>query len=89
MGISMARRYLPPATAGVFGALPLTGLYFGIVSWGESPYHALALFWEDRLIVTPLVLGLGVQVALHTVLKMRLFVPVVAVAAILLTWVIG
>lgn len=54
-----------------------------------SPVHALALFWEDRLIVTPLVLGLGVQVALHTVLKMRLFVPVVAVAAILLTWVIG
>ena len=54
-----------------------------------SPVHALALFWEDRLIVTPLVLGFGVQVALYTVLKMRLFVPVVAVAAILLTRVIG
>jgi hypothetical protein len=54
----------------------LTGLYFAIVSLAESPSHAVQLFWEDRAIVLPIILGFGVQVALYTVLKKRLFVPV-------------
>ncbi len=70
------RRYLLPTLAGVAGALLLTGLYFGIVSLAESPSHAAELFWEDRAIVLPIILGFGVQVALYTVLKKRLFVPV-------------
>jgi hypothetical protein len=56
--------------------MALTLLYFGIVSWAESPGHALELFWEDRLIVLPIILGFGVQAALYTVLKKRLFLPV-------------
>ena len=71
-----ARRFILPAVAGLTGVLMLTGLYFAIVSLAESPSHALQLFWEDRLIVLPIVLGFGVQVALYTVLKKRLFVPV-------------
>lgn len=58
------------------GALMLTGLYFGIVSWAESPEHALDLFWEDRRIVFPIIVGFGVQAALYTILKKRLFLPV-------------
>ncbi|HLC02940.1 MAG TPA: hypothetical protein VJK02_07875 [Anaerolineales bacterium] len=81
MDLPMARRYVPPVGAGLLGILFLTGLYFGIVSWAESLDHALTLFWEDRLIVIPIILGFGVQVALYTVLKMRLFVPVLDTGA--------
>lgn len=70
------RRIILPAVAGLAGALLLTGLYFAIVSIAESPSHAVQLFWEDRFLVTPIILGFGVQVALYTVLKKRLFVPV-------------
>ncbi len=74
--MSGRRRVLIPVAAGLVGALALTGLYFAIVSWAESPSHALELFWEDRFIVTPIILGFGVQVGLYTVLKKRLFMPI-------------
>ena len=74
--MNQSRRFLLPAVAGLAGAMLLTGLYFAIVSLAESPAHAAQLFWEDRAIVLPIILGFGVQVALYTVLKKRLFVPV-------------
>jgi len=74
--MSKSKRILWPIGAGLMGALLLTGLYFGIVSWAESPEHALDLFWEDRWIVVPIILGFGVQAALYIILKKRLFVPV-------------
>lgn len=69
-------RILWPLGAGLVGAGLLTLIYFGIVSWAESPQHAVELFWEDRWIVFPIILGFGVQAALYTILKKRLFVPV-------------
>jgi hypothetical protein len=77
--MSVSKRVFLPLAAGLAGALLLTGLYFGIVSWAESPQHAAELFWEDRWIVFPIILGFGVQVGLYTILKMRLFVPIVAI----------
>ena len=77
--MSKSKRILFPVGAGLLGALFLTGLYFGIVSWAESPEHALEFFWQDRWIVIPIILGFGVQVALYVVLKKRLFVPVASV----------
>lgn len=73
-----SKRVLLPLTTGLVGALFMTGLYFGIVSWAESPQHAVELFWDDRWIVLPIILGFGVQVGLYTILKKRLFVPVAA-----------
>jgi hypothetical protein len=58
------------------GAGLLTLLYFAILSWVESPQHALQLFWQDRWIVLPIILGFGVQAALYIVLKMQLYLPV-------------
>lgn len=66
-----------PLAAGLLGIITLTGLYFGIVSLAESPEHAAELFWEDRWIVLPIILGFGVQMALYVILKKRLFIPVV------------
>jgi hypothetical protein len=72
----LSKRTLWPLGAGLAGSSLLVLLYFGLVSWAESPQHALDLFWEDRLIVVPIILGFGVQAALYTILKKGLFVPV-------------
>jgi len=74
--VSQRTRLLWPVGTGLFAATFLTGLYFSIVSWAENPQHAAELFWEDRWIVLPIVLGFGLQAALYTILKKRLFVPV-------------
>jgi hypothetical protein len=69
-------RLLLPLAFGALGALFLTGVYFGIVSWAESPAHAVQLFWQDRWLVIPIILGFGIQVGLYTILKKGLFLPV-------------
>lgn len=74
--MSKRKRIFLPIGFGLLGALFLTAVYFGIVSWAESPQHALDLFWEERWLVLPLILGFGVQVALYTILKKGLFLPV-------------
>jgi hypothetical protein len=74
--MSRMRKILIPLTAGLLGALGLSVLYFGIVSWAESPTHAVELFWGDRWIVIPIITGFGVQMGLYTIIKKRLFVPV-------------
>lgn len=73
--MSNCKRILLPVTTGLLGALLLTGLYFGLVSWAESPEHALDFFLQDRWIVLPILMGFGVQVGLYTVLKKRLYLP--------------
>lgn len=75
LSVTTKQRILWPLGAGLAGAVFLTALYFGIVSWAESPEHALDLFWQERWIVVPIILGFGVQMGLYTILKKRLFVP--------------
>lgn len=74
--MSRKKRIAWPIAAGVLGSSGLAFLYFAIVSLAESPDHALELFWSDRWIVLPIILGFGVQAALYTILKKRLFLPV-------------
>jgi hypothetical protein len=74
--MTRTQRILWPLGAGFAGVLFLSGLYFGLVSWAESPQHAVQLFWDERWIVIPIILGFGVQAALYTILKKRLFIPV-------------
>ncbi len=74
--MSTAQRVGWPIGAGIAGAMFLAMVYLGIVSVAESPQHAIDLFWEDRLIVIPIILGFGVQMALYVILKKRLFAPV-------------
>ena len=72
-------RIMLPIGAGLAGAVLLTGLYLGLVSWVENPQHAVEFLWQDRWIVLPIILGFGVQVALYVILKKRLFMPVASV----------
>lgn len=73
---SPLRRVLLPVGAGVLGTLVMSGVYLGIVSLAGSPAHALDLFWEDRALVIPILLGFGLQVGLFTLLKTGLYLPV-------------
>lgn len=79
--MTTTKRVLWPLLAAIVGSSLLTLFYFGIVSWAESPQHALDLLWEDRLIVVPIILGFGVQAGLYVILKKGLFVPVASTAA--------
>ncbi len=69
------RRVVWPVSVGLLAGAGLGLLYFAIVSWVESPRHALEQFWSDRWIVLPIVVGFGVQAALYTILKKRLYLP--------------
>ncbi len=73
---SSRNRLVWPLAAGIDSMIFLTVIYLGIVSIAESPRHAVELFWRDRWIVIPIILGFGVQSALYSMLKKRLFVPV-------------
>jgi len=61
--------WLLPLAAAWMGAAILAALYFGILSWAESPQHAVDLFLEDLWIVAPILLGFGVQVGLYTAVR--------------------
>ncbi len=74
--ITKRKRVLIPLGAGILGAFFLTAIYFGIVSWTESFDHAVEFFWQDRWIVIPIILGFGIQVALYTILKFKMFLPI-------------
>ena len=69
------RRIVWPVSVGLLAGAGLSLLYFAILSWAESPRHALEQFWTDRWIVLPIVVGFGVQAALYTILKKRLYLP--------------
>ncbi len=73
--MSRLKQILLPAGAALLGMLFLAGLYFGIMSWAEGFQAARELFWADRWFVIPIIVGFGLQVALYTILKFRLFVP--------------
>ena len=81
MMMTRRKRIVWPVAAGFLGSGALALLYFGIVSLAESPAHALELFWDDRWIVLPIILGFGVQAALYVILKKRLFVPAAGAGA--------
>lgn len=67
--------YFIPIGSGLLGAATLAGVYFGLVSWAESPEHAWSQFLEDALFIVPILLGFGFQVALFAILRWRLFLP--------------
>ncbi len=73
--MSWQKRIILPVAAGLAGTFVLSAIYFGLVSWAESLRHALDIFWQDRWIATPILLGFGVQSALYAALKKRLFLP--------------
>ena len=74
------RRYVVPFTAFVLGSSLIAAIYFGILIWAQGREAAMSIFLANRLYVIPIWITFGIQAALFSILRFRLFIPT-AVAA--------
>jgi hypothetical protein len=74
------KRYLIPFTAFLLGSALIAGIYFGILTWAQGWNSALNIFAANRLYVIPIWMSFGIQSALYSILRFRLFVPVTSPA---------
>ena len=76
----IVRRYSIPIFAFVLGSALIAGIYFGILSWAQGWDSALSLFLSNRWYVVPIWISFGLQAALYSILRFRLFVPTTSTA---------
>jgi hypothetical protein len=72
----MVKRFLIPLAAFLLGSTFIASFYIGILTWAQGWEYASSQLVRDRWYVIPIVLGFGVQAALYTVLRFRLFIPI-------------
>lgn len=70
------KRYLIPPAAFLLGLTFIAGIYFGILTWAQGWEYALSQFSLNRWYVAPIWVAFGIQAALYSILRFRLFVPV-------------
>ncbi len=70
------KRILIPLAAFLFGSAFIASFYIGILTWAQGWDYASSQFVRDRWYVIPILLGFGVQAALYSILRFRLFVPI-------------
>lgn len=71
----MLRRYFIPLIAFLLGSSLIAVIYFGILTWAQGWESALSIFLPNRWYVMPIWISLGIQAALYSILRFRLFVP--------------
>lgn len=74
----MVKRSLIPLGAFVLGFSLIASLYFGIMTWAEGWESAVSQLAYNRWFIIPLWLGFGIQAALYSILRFRLFIPATA-----------
>src|SRR5215216_1747831 len=72
------RRYLIPFAAFLLGSTLIAGIYFGILIWAQGWNSALSIFLPNRWYVIPIWITFGVQAALYSILRFRLFLSMTA-----------
>lgn len=72
----MMRRHLFPLIAFLLGASMMAGAYFGILIWAQGWAGAQDIFYANRWYVIPIWITFGIQAALYSILRFRLFVQV-------------
>jgi hypothetical protein len=72
------KRFLIPLTAFVLGSAFIASFYIGILTWAQGWDYASSQFARDRWYVIPIIVGFGVQAALCTMLRFRLFIPIIS-----------
>ena len=72
------KRYLIPFIAFLLGSTLMAGLYFGILTWAQGWEYAASQFLRNRWYVLPIFVTLGIQAALYSILRFRLFIPTTA-----------
>lgn len=73
------KRILIPLAAFLLGSTFNASFYIGILSWAQGWDYASSQFIRDRWYVIPIILGFGVQAALYSILRFRLFIPVTSI----------
>jgi hypothetical protein len=68
------KRYLIPISAFLLGSAFIAGVYFGIITWAQGWDYAASQFSLNRWYVLPIWIAFGVQAALYTILRFRLFI---------------
>lgn len=79
-GAKTMKRYLIPAAAFLLGAGSIAAAYFGIFTWLQSWDYARGQFSANSAYVVPIWVAFGLQAAIYSVLRFRLFVPTSATA---------
>ncbi len=69
------KRYLIPIVAFIFGTTFIAGIYFGILTWAQGWEYASKQFLLNRWYVVPIWVGFGIQSALYSILRFRIFIP--------------
>ena len=70
------KRILIPLAAFLLGSAFIASFYIGILTWTQGWDYASSQFVRDRWYVVPIILGFGVQAALYSILRFRLFIPI-------------
>lgn len=74
------KRYLIPLAAFSLGSTLIAGVYFGLLTWAQGWDSALSLFQSNGWYVIPIWISFGIQAALYSILRFRLFVPTTSTA---------
>ena len=69
------RRVLIPLAAFLLGSTLIAGIYFGILIWAQGSDAVPDIFLPNRWYVMPIWFTFGVQAALYSILRFRLFIP--------------
>lgn len=69
------KRYLIPIIAFLLGSSLIAGVYFGILTWAQGWDYASSQFLLNRWYVVPIWVAFGIQAALYSILRFRLFIP--------------
>lgn len=72
------KRILIPLTAFLLGSTFIASFYIGILTWAQGWGYASSQFIRDRWYVIPIILGFGIQAALYSILRFRLFIPIIS-----------
>ena len=70
------KRILIPLATFLLGSVFIASFYLGILTWAQGWDYASSQFARDRWYVIPIILGFGIQAALYSILRFRLFIPV-------------
>ena len=70
------KRFFIPFVAFLLGSALIASFYIGILTWVQGWDYASSQFIRDRWYVIPIILGFGIQAALYSILRFRLFIPV-------------
>ena len=69
------RRDFIPIIAFLVGSSLIAAIYFGILTWAQGWDSAVDIFVPNRWYVIPIWISFGIQAALYSILRFRLFIP--------------